>query len=268
MKIYKARDFLEAYKVRASSADINDLSGRDGLPQLTSYVSSSLATELSLRPGDTLVDVGCGEGSLLRMLVEQGIPASCLRGVLPSEEEVNRVASHLGSFGCHPVITKGKADCTGLPDQWASHTVCNAVLLLLKGPEEAMEALKELIRITRQGGTILVGELPDVDERTLDIQREASPLEASAFQRAAAVLACYGPLELWRRFCLRVGAIFDNRLVVMTPPTTYFERPDVFEKRALELGLTLYRRYNSPSLSRQGCPIALEHRWNYLFHRP
>ncbi len=267
MRICKANNFIDAYRARASSSDINSLSGRDGQPSLTLHVNSLIVSELRACNSDKIVDIGCGDGTLLRILLDKGFHASQVRGVLPTDEEVRRVSDHLMSLGHQATITLGKVDSSGLPEHWASHTVCNGVFLLLKA-EEVRAALMELIRITRPGGCIMVGELPDLDERTLSADRALSPIDTSALQRAASVLLRYGPLELFRRIYIRLRLIKDDRLVVIAPSTTFWARCETFEALAAECGLLLQRRYRSPSLDFNGRPIDLDHRWNYLFLRP
>ena len=95
MPIVKCDNFIDVYRHKAGSKDINDLSGRTGRPDLTQFVSRQIVAELHLEKTDVLVDIGCGDGTLLRLAAET-VGAGI--GILPTEEEVNRVRAELGSI--------------------------------------------------------------------------------------------------------------------------------------------------------------------------
>jgi len=84
---------FEEYKARSFGKDINDMSGRNNRAYLTKYVSKRILSLLPRLQGN-LVDIGCGDGTLLRMAYEENRFQN-ITGVLPTLEELNRLKSDL-----------------------------------------------------------------------------------------------------------------------------------------------------------------------------
>ncbi|HYM00446.1 MAG TPA: class I SAM-dependent methyltransferase, partial [Blastocatellia bacterium] len=115
---------------------------------------------LKLRPGqlDRLLEIGCGVGVILRPLSEHVAEAvgldhpSCLRKF-----------SELGI----------PANVELVPGQWPEakpegsfdRILVYSVLQYLSGPEEARLFIKECLRILRPGGTLMLGDVPNVDSK-------------------------------------------------------------------------------------------------------
>ena len=270
MAIYRAKDYIDAYRIRAMSPDINDLSGRDGRPDITQHVSSLIADELSFAPADVIADIGCGDGTLLKIALARGVPAGQLTGILPTDEEVQRVNAKLrrDTPGLTADIAKvGFATATSLSDASIGKCICNGVLLLLPDQETAKASLRELARITQQGGLILVGEVPDIDEGAQSNPDGAQTGDAAAPKRAWRVYRDLGFVEVVRRIRNRIAVTFDRRVHLVSPPTTFWISPQELEKAGVSVGLSLLRKYRSPLLSESGQPIDNERRWNYVFRK-
>jgi hypothetical protein len=141
MAIVKCKTYVEVYEHKARCKDPHELSGRTGRPDLTTFVCKSILSCLSVSPTHNLVDVGCGDGTLLKLVsgtVSQAI------GLLPTDAEVERVRSLL----CRVLniqIRRGLAQSTGLPSQVAERVVCNGVFITLTNSRVEP---KELSRIT------------------------------------------------------------------------------------------------------------------------
>ena len=115
-----------------------------------------LASVLDLAPGQTLVDVGCGTGSLLS-LVRQQHPSVRLVGVDGSAEMIAaaKAQSSDASLELHA------ADAAALPVEDASADQVVVLNALHHFPDPAA-AMAEVKRILKPGGTVWVGTDEDV----------------------------------------------------------------------------------------------------------
>lgn len=158
MAIVRFDSYLDVYRHRAGGADPHVLSGRPGREYLTRFISRRILEILCTRRKDILVDIGCGDGELLRQAAE-GIGQGW--GVLPSPEEVRRVAA---GFAGGPVrIRQGLADASGLSDNRADLLFSNGVFILL-ARDQVDAALAELARVGKPGALVFIGEVPIRDE--------------------------------------------------------------------------------------------------------
>ena len=66
MPIIKCKSFIDAYRYKASSRDINELSGRMGRPDLTNFINRQIINKLFIDCDDVVIDIGCGDGTLLK----------------------------------------------------------------------------------------------------------------------------------------------------------------------------------------------------------
>ncbi len=270
MTLYRAKDFIDAYRVRAMSPDINDLSGRDGRPDITSHVANRLAVELELCQKDVLADIGCGDGALLKVALERGLAPGNLIGVLPTVEEVRRVNLHL-LRKCpqlrEDVVVLGVSDATSIASDSVDKSVCNGVFLLLPDTAAVKASLDEIARITRKGGTVLVGEVPDVAEADLANPVPGKTIHRSAIGRALQVFSEKGAWEVVGRLKKRLVATIERRVHLLSPPTTYWTSPQDFIEIADSSGLRFVRMYRSPTLTISAEPAEIDTRWNYVFLR-
>jgi 2-polyprenyl-3-methyl-5-hydroxy-6-metoxy-1,4-benzoquinol methylase len=134
MTIYKTNNLVETYRAKASSKDINELTGRTGRPDLTSFVTSQMVSKIDITQNANIIDIGCGNGLFLQEIAEKGLDSykGRLIGLLPTKEEVSRVRDHLlndpKTKNKLISIELGLAEKTNLPDSFADIVVCNSVL--------------------------------------------------------------------------------------------------------------------------------------------
>jgi ubiquinone/menaquinone biosynthesis C-methylase UbiE len=151
--ISRSDDYVEYCRETAKRAsDAHDLAlrGRDK-KEMTRMIHERIAKAVDLHSGDDLVDIGCGDGTLLRIAKSEGTRSAV--GLLATDEEV----SVLRRFGLE--ATQAFTDKLPLPDQCASVIVCNNVLLVV--PREKIPAsLREIDRIAKPGARIFLGEIP------------------------------------------------------------------------------------------------------------
>lgn len=164
MPFIKVKSRLDEYKVRASMSDINDMSGRTSNPALTQYVLNNISEYLCNISG-VLVDIGCGDGSLFA--ITQGKENCKFEknvGILPSQDECDRVTKELKGFSSEILIKKGLSYDLPCPDNFANAVVINGVLLILDDREEVIRSIQEVHRIGNPSAIAYFGEMPFVNE--------------------------------------------------------------------------------------------------------
>jgi ubiquinone/menaquinone biosynthesis C-methylase UbiE len=151
--ITRSDDYIEYCRETAKHArDLHDLAlrGRHN-KDLTRVIHQRIVEAVELGPGDTLVDIGCGDGTLLRMAGQLGVRSAI--GLLATEEEVELVRR----TGVD--VRVGLTDQLPLADVSASVVVCNSVLLVV--PREKIPAsLSEIRRIAKPDARVFIGEVP------------------------------------------------------------------------------------------------------------
>jgi ubiquinone/menaquinone biosynthesis C-methylase UbiE len=137
---------------------------------------------LQLRPAMRIVDIGCGTGDFTRHIVRVA-PGKCQALGIDSRFS-SLIAAQLETrrAGLSNRISYKQADVYNLPvaDDYADLTCCRSVLMHLQDP---LQAVKEMIRITRRGGLVAAEEPsqmislydPD-DEDFAKLVREIYPL--------------------------------------------------------------------------------------------
>lgn len=155
--ITRSDDYVEYCRETARHArDPHDLALRGrNKHEITRLIYERIAEAVDLHGGDDLVDIGCGDGTMLRMA--QRVGARSAIGLLATNEEV-AVLRRLGLNA-----KQGMTDHLPMADETASVVVCNNVLLVV--PRERIPpSLLEIHRIAKPGARILLGEIPFVEQ--------------------------------------------------------------------------------------------------------
>jgi ubiquinone/menaquinone biosynthesis C-methylase UbiE len=160
-KITHSDDYVEYCRETARHVrTLHDLALRGrNKEELTRQIHERIVEAVGLEPGDDLVDIGCGDGTLLRMAARIGTKSAI--GLLATEEEVT-VAQRSG-FN----VRQGFTDGLPLADESASVVVCNNVLLIVPRKKIA-SSLREMYRIGKPKARIFVGEIPFVPNPDAD----------------------------------------------------------------------------------------------------
>lgn len=104
---------------------------------------------LAPRPGDKVLDVGCGTGALLES-VSRASPGACLSGVDLSPEMLAVASARLGGSA---ELSEGRADNLPFTDAAFDMVVSTSVLHYLRRPDAA---LTEMERVLKPGGRAVV----------------------------------------------------------------------------------------------------------------
>ena len=274
MPIIRTHSFIEVYRARAQSKDINAMSGRANA-KLTDHIAHNIVRSLKLTTTDTLVDVGCGQGSVLVTASGQITAPGQLIGILPTQEEATRARHHLAQKNPRITILVGLADKTGLSDHTADKVVCNGVFLILP-PETILKVLAELSRITKPGGTILIGELPDCNEwdRVAAQTVALTPLpskSATLLFRALHILKSEGLSGVMSRLHNRLKTSlqglsqrFGEEPIIIGPKMTFWMAPQDFCRMLEQNGYHSVQCFRHEEFNAAGEVTLSATRWNFL----
>jgi ubiquinone/menaquinone biosynthesis C-methylase UbiE len=118
-------------------------------------VFSRLVIESGARPGDRVLDVGCGTGSLTRSMAQTVAPDGTAVGVDPSADAIAE-ARRLSALDSS-TYSEGVAERLDAPDDVYDVVVSSLMIHHLPGTRRAV-AIREMLRVVRPGGSVLVAE--------------------------------------------------------------------------------------------------------------
>jgi len=245
--ITRSADYVEYCRDTARRLrNIQDLALRGKNKEaLTRRVQERIVREVALTADDDLVDIGCGDGTLLLLGKNAGVHSAT--GLHATEEEA-AIVRRLGVDA-----RQGFTDSLPLPDESASVVVCNNVLLIV--PREKIPAsLREICRVAKPGARVLIGEIPF----------EPGPAPEPEFASARETLS-----YLYRTYGLRTFLGMLRRMIswrVTGQPMTihygsqvsFYARPDQFIALAQSAGLEFVRSWQHEDPA---------NRYNYLFRK-
>jgi ubiquinone/menaquinone biosynthesis C-methylase UbiE len=231
--------------------DIRELSGRGTDNTLSEFINRRILIELQVTPDDHLVDIGCGDGTLLRGALQDGL--SDVIGLNGTEEEVQP----LRALGLN--VRQARTDSLPLADRSASVVVCNSVLHIV-AQDKIPASLREIARISQPRARIWIGEIP----------RFREPASLRKFENI--------PQMLWwllRKRGLRTFLGMCRRLLtgaqrgsVLQTAQGFWAEPEVFTRMAEEAGLKVEKHSPHQTLDAQHRPFTSPTRHDYLLRRP
>ena len=109
------------------------------------------------RPGQRIVDVGCGPGDFTRQLARLSNQKATILGIDSSEKSIQAAIADTKKAGFHRTVSYKMGDVYKIPleDGYADLTCCRTLLMHLTDP---LMAVREMARITKPGGSILAVE--------------------------------------------------------------------------------------------------------------
>jgi ubiquinone/menaquinone biosynthesis C-methylase UbiE len=246
--ITRSDDYVEYCRETARRArDLHDLALRGRhKKETTRLVHEHIVQAVDLRPDDDLVDIGCGEGTLLRLGRIAGVRTAI--GLLATEEEVQLVRET--GVDARQALTHQLP----LPDASASVVVCNNVLLIV--PREKIPAsLREMSRIAEPGARVFIGEIPFAE------QEDPTPTFATRGELLSYLYREHG-VRAWLGMVRRMAWWrLSGQPELIRPGTvvSFFASADEFITLAKDAGLELVRwwQHDDPAT-----------RNNYLFRKP
>jgi ubiquinone/menaquinone biosynthesis C-methylase UbiE len=161
---------------------LNELASQIAFGGRRGRVYRRIVSLAGVRPGDSVLDVGCSSGYLARKLAAAAGAAGHVTGVDPSQAAIayaRRRAPGSTTF------TVGVAQDLPLPDSSFDVVTCTLAIHHVPARKRAA-ALAEMYRVTRPGGRLLVADF--------DPSRQAFPRHPGA-RRMHRAVATVGPLE-------------------------------------------------------------------------
>lgn len=230
--------------------DIHEFSGRGKDRILTEFINRRILAELGIKPHDRLVDIGCGDGTLLRSAMQTGVSHAV--GLSGTEEE----AVGLRALGLN--IRQAYVDSLPLPDQCASAIVCNSVLHIVPA-EKIPTSLREIARIAAPAARIWIGEIPRFRESASVRSFETIPEMLWWLLRRRGLRTFVGMCRQ-----LLTGA---QRGSILRTAQAFWAEPDEFIGMAALAGLKVERHSPHQSLDPQQQPCISPTRHDYLLRR-
>lgn len=259
MTIFKVRDRREEYRIRARSLDVHELNGRSGRQYLTEFVIGRILTVLRPTGRECIVDIGCGDGRFLREVPVD--PEGRLIGVLPSPEEVARLEGDLSEDERRRIdVMLGEAAATGLSAGVADLVVFNGVIINLEDPY-VDEALREISRILKPGGTAFIGEMPERSE--LANVDYGDSITAWLWW----VLRKRGPRAFARDAGRTLKCLVTKEPFIIVPKSHWFCDVDEFGTRLLAAGLRTEWRERHQEITIGGEVVVHPTRWDFVCRR-
>lgn len=187
-KITHSDDYVEYCRETAKHVrTLHDLALRGrNKEEITKQIQARIVEEVGLRSDDDLVDIGCGDGTLLGMAEHLGVRNAI--GLLATDEEV--AVLRRSGFA----VKQGLTHRLPISDGSASVVVCNSVLLVV--PREKIPAsLAEIYRIAKPGARIFLGEIPFVPGCTAEPRFETRRETLSYLYRTYGLRTWFGMLR-------------------------------------------------------------------------
>ncbi|MGE4348922.1 MAG: class I SAM-dependent methyltransferase [Candidatus Berkiella sp.] len=267
MTIYKTESLIETYRHKARSKDINELTGRTGRPDLTAYVINQISEKIPVNRDSVLIDIGCGDGLLLKKIAQNGIDGYTGRliGILPTKEEVSRVRDHIlqtANVGSPLIsIEYGMSEKTGIPDNYGDIVICNSVLHGAGQSLDNVEAsLREFGRILKVGGMLYIGELPQCNEIVNSLKYTGDSIIGWLFW----VLKKQGFSAFKRRLKQTLVALFTKEPFLIVPKTMFYMSVNDFIDLLEKHGFEVKEYFKHKEINHQGQEYDSATRVNYV----
>ena len=151
------------------------------------------------------------------------------------------------------------AEKTELPDDFCDVLVCNSVL---HNPgqniEHVKQSLREFFRITKTGGSIFIGEMPDSNEMA------GKKFGDSIASWLYWVLKTQGFTSFLARLKQCIVAVFSKEPFVISPKTMFYMPPHDFIRLLKEFKIEVKEFYKHIEIDNSGNEFESKTRWNYL----
>ncbi len=112
---------------------------------------------LDIKPGQKIVDIGCGPGDFTRQLARLSNQKATILGIDSNEKSIRAATTDTKKARLSQCVSYELGDVYKIPleDGYADLTCCRTLLMHLTEP---LKAVKEMARVTRTGGSVVALE--------------------------------------------------------------------------------------------------------------
>lgn len=254
MPVLRINNYIDAYRIRAGSDDLHELAARPDKKAVTEFVNRRILEALQLSSDEVLVDIGCGDASLLRMAEGR---TSRRAGVVATPEEKIRLESSFPDLH----FIAGAAQKLPLASVSASKIVCNTTLLYLPTEDDVSAALREMARIAMPGAMIWVGEIPEIDEYAHYGMYRGNSMMTYLWHllRHNGLRSALGMIRRWLK------AVTGNEQIVLNSAGMFYAGPEKMISLAKGSGLRLETYFRHQELDGGGRVVDSQFRYDYIF---
>lgn len=254
MPVLRIDNYLDGYRIRARAQDVHEMAARPDKKFLTEFENRRILDAVRLHPGDVLVDIGCGDASLLRMAPD------CAKeriGIVSTGEEKQRLLSVFPGL----TVKVGTLRLLPLESGTATKIVCNAVLAYLRYEDEVKAGLQEIARIACPGAMIWIGGVPDRDEYRHYGMYRGNSMVGLLYHllRRNGMRSFLGMIRRWLK------AIFGDEQIVLNSAGMFYASPERMISLAESCGLRLQTYSRPKEVDQCGNVTDAKLRYDYAF---
>jgi ubiquinone/menaquinone biosynthesis C-methylase UbiE len=122
-----------------------------------SHLRAMVADDLQVRPGERVLDVGCGPGRLAMVFAERVAPAGSVDGIDAAAEMINRASARARRRGMPVAFQVALAQQLPFVDATFDAVACTLALHHV-ADDDQLNAVKEMYRVLKPGGRLLIAE--------------------------------------------------------------------------------------------------------------
>jgi ubiquinone/menaquinone biosynthesis C-methylase UbiE len=121
------------------------------------WLNQLYSSFLNIKPGQKIVDVGCGPGDFTRQLARLSNQKASILGIDSNEKSVQAATIDTKKARLSQSVSYKVGDVYNIPleDDYADLTCCRTLLMHLTEP---LKAIKEMARVTKTGGFVVAME--------------------------------------------------------------------------------------------------------------
>jgi len=162
--------------------------------QIQQRLLDDIVAKLALSPDHLVLDVGCGTGMMLRHIAPH---VSHIIGIDFSEQMIEIAKRHAPA---NATLQRENAVSLPFKDETFDRVLCYFVILNFLDDDFTWSVLTELVRVTRNGGLVLVGNVPDFDkqEEQAELVRKLQKNITRPRQRCSFLRTISRLEDLWR----------------------------------------------------------------------
>jgi len=121
------------------------------------WLNQLYSSFLNIKPGQKIVDVGCGLGDFTRQLARLSNQKASILGIDSNEKSIRAAITDTKKARLSKSVSYKLGDVYAIPleDGYADLTCCRTLLMHLTEP---LKAVKEMARVTKPGGSVVALE--------------------------------------------------------------------------------------------------------------